>query len=162
MYRIAEEGERWANNLDDYEKYLKAFPYGRFVEHAKQKIDYLTFISCRSKVDYQRYVRLHPNGMYLTQAKNKISEFQRIEDEKKKQESDMFHSCHSIMDYENYLSKYQHGMYLDEAHEKIRKLQARRNILIWLVIIIFALVAIIIYNKDRDLKAYEDLKDLLK
>ena len=71
----------------------------------------------------------------------------------------MFHSCHSIMDYENYLSKYQHGMYLDEAHEKIRKLQARRNILIWLVIIIFALVAIIIYNKDRDLKAYEDLKE---
>ena len=157
--RTDEERYNSCKTIDDYEKYLKAFPYGRFVEHAKQKIDYLTFISCRSKVDYQRYVRLYPNGKYLTQAKNKISEFQRIEDEKKKQESDMFHSCHSIMDYENYLSKYQHGMYLDEAHEKIRKLQARRNILIWLVIIIFALVAIIIYNKDQDLKAYEDLKE---
>ena len=157
--RTDEERYNSCKTIDDYEKYLKVFPYGRFVEQAKQKIDYLTFISCRSKVDYQRYVRLHPNGKYLTQAKNKIAEIQRIEDEKKEQESDMFHSCHSISDYENYISKYQHGMFLDEARERIRKLEARRNIIIWLVIIVLALIAIIFYNKDRDLRAFEDLKE---
>lgn len=156
--RTDEERYNSCKTIDDYEKYLKAFPYGRYLEQAKQKIDYLAFISCRTKVDYQRYIRLHPNGKYLTQAKSKISEIQKIEDEKKKQESDMFHSCHSIKDYENYISKYQHGMYLDEAHAKIRKLEARRNIFIWLVTIVSALVAIIFYNKDRDLKEFEELK----
>ena len=156
--RTDEERYNSCKTIDDYDKYLKAFPYGRYLEQAKQKIDYLAFISCRTKVDYQRYIRLHPNGKYLTQAKSKISEIQKIEDEKKKQESDMFHSCHSIKDYENYISKYQHGMYLDEAHAKIRKLEARRNIFIWLVTIVSALVAIIFYNKDRDLKEFEELK----
>lgn len=155
--RTEEERYKSCKTIDDYEEYLKDYPNGQYVKQAKQNKDTLFFKSCKSKTDFQRYIRLHPNGIYLTSAKEKVAEFQRIEDEKKKQESDMFHSCSSIIDFKNYISKYPHGMYLDEANERIRKMELRRNFILWILIIGVALTAIIYLSKDRDIKAFNTL-----
>lgn len=93
------------------QKYLQAYPKGRYVTQAKNKIDDMTFQSCRSTSDYKRYISKFPNGRHKNDANQIIAD------------EECWANCVNTdtkAAYKDYLAKFPNGRHKQEAESKAK------------------------------------------
>lgn len=65
-------------SISDFQSYIKKYdnPDNPFIAEAKQRIDDMTFASCKNIEDYRRYLSAFPSGRNVVKVKDAIKNFQ--------------------------------------------------------------------------------------
>jgi len=108
--------------LESYQKYLDAYPNGRYISSAKNKIEEMTFQCCKTIDDYKMYLQKYPLGKYKDEAEKNIAE------------AILWQNCitsETKNEYRNYLAQFPDGKHRVEAQCKINEGGIWATILSW-------------------------------
>ena len=122
---------------EDYQRYLNAYPKGRYISSAKNKMEEISFGCCKTIDDYKIYLQKYPAGKYKDEARKNVA------DEvywKNCITSDM------RSEYRNYLAQFPNGRHRTEAQQKIDGVDWS-NILSWgFIIAVIIILTIVLSN----------------
>jgi len=138
------------DSKESYEKYIAAYPGGKFIGEAKKRMEILVTkekreirkkeeesfwnacLDINTVSDFQDYLNRYPDGDHTEDAGMKIEVIQKkkAEEEKEKAEKDFWRNCvrtDTIAAYEKYLLNYKDGIFTKEAKERILALEENQH-----------------------------------
>ena len=153
--RRAEEDSLWhsvkaSKNPDDFNKYLKAYPNGRYIGQARKR-KHTELLQAQAKRraeedslwhsvkasknpnDFNKYLKAYPNGRYTGQARKRHTELLQAQAKRRAEEDALWHSIRASKspdDFNKYLKAYPNGRYTGQArkrHTELLQAQAKRR-----------------------------------
>lgn len=122
---------------EDYQRYLNAYPKGRYISSAKNKMEEISFGCCKTIDDYKMYLQKYPAGKYKDEARKKVAD------------EVYWKNCitsDTRSEYRNYLAQFPNGRHRTEAQQKIDGVDWS-NILSWgFIIAVIIILTIVLSN----------------
>ena len=122
---------------EDYQRYLNAYPKGRYISSAKNKMEEISFGCCKTIDDYKIYLQKYPAGKYKDEARKNVAD------------EVYWKNCitsDTRSEYRNYLAQFPNGRHRTEAQQKIDGVDWS-NILSWgFIIAVIIILTIVLSN----------------
>ena len=139
------------NTIEAFNEYMKAFPGGKYINQAKQKIDNLQSEKRQKQINidnaakdesfynkattqntieaFNAYLKAFPTGKYIAEAKQKINNLQINADNAEKDESSYNKAIaqNTIEAFNDYIKAFPSGKNMEQAKQNIDKLQIEKR-----------------------------------